>query len=154
ALLGANTYGGFTQIQNGAVQVTSINNSSPSSPGGQAASSSLGVPTSAANALIKFGNNANAGSLDYIGTGETTDRPLDLRGTTGGGTVLADQPAGSVTPLIFTSDTQVETAGVKSLTLGGASDPALRNTLQGAIPDSTTSLIKTGSNTWVISSQT
>jgi hypothetical protein len=53
-------------------------------------SSSLGAPTDPANATIDLGSLSSSAALVYSGSGETTSRPLNLAGTTGG--------AGSLSP--------------------------------------------------------
>ena len=53
------------------------------------ASSSLGAPTTGANGTINIGNSFRCGSgtLRYTGTGETTDRVINLHSATSGGTI-------------------------------------------------------------------
>ncbi len=74
-LKGANTYTGATTISGtGGVSVSSIGLSG--NPG------NLGT-----NSTIHLGSGTSAGSLGYTGSGETTDRTVDLAGTTGGATI-------------------------------------------------------------------
>ena len=79
-------------------------------------SSSLGAPTTVASGTIGLGATTTAGTLLYTGPGETTDRVIDLAGTTGGGTIQNDG-AGA---LIFTNDFSASGSGAKTLTLRGA----------------------------------
>jgi cytidyltransferase-like protein len=79
-LTGANTYSGQTRIQEGTLSVSSLNNVA-----GAAANSSLGRPVTYANGTIALGSGATTGTLLYTGgVDETTDRVIDLAGTTGG----------------------------------------------------------------------
>ncbi len=81
-LTGANTYAGKTTIQQGTLSVASLNSVS-----GGSVSSSLGAPTTATNGTIVLGMNGvsggNAAALTYTGSGETTDRILDIATTVG-----------------------------------------------------------------------
>lgn len=139
-LSGANTYSGKTTI-GGPVSVSSLNKVTSGS-----ASSSLGHPTTAANGTIAIGVTTSAGTLIYTGSGETTDRIIDLSGTTGGATIQADG-TGNV---VFTAVNTASGAGAKTLTLTGSG--ATTNSI-GKIVDSTsaTSLSKAGNTTWTLS---
>ena len=79
----ANTYTGPTWVQNGTLSVGSLNNVVL----GQLSSSSLGVPGSVASGTISLGFLTQAGTLSYTGAGETTDRVINMAGTTGGATI-------------------------------------------------------------------
>src|SRR5205823_10539223 len=78
----------------------------------------------------------------------STDRVINLAGTTGGAT-LDVTGAGTIT---YTSNLTATGAGAKTLTLTGSNTGA--NTVAGVIPDNsatnTTSLAKTGIGTWVL----
>ena len=141
-LNGANTYIGQTFITAGTLSVNSI--SSVASP----AASALGAPTTVANGTISIGSTTIAGTLLYTGTGTTTDRVINLAGTTGGATI---DSSGSG-PLVFSSNFTATGAGIKTLTLQGSNSGA--NTIQGAIVNNsgtnTTALTKTGIGTWVL----
>jgi fibronectin-binding autotransporter adhesin len=87
--------------------------------------------------------------LLYQGDGETSDRVIDLAGTTGGATIQHDGITG---PLVFTSDFTASGAGAKLLTLQGSNTAA--NVVSGVIPDSAggaTSLTKAGLSKWTLS---
>ncbi len=116
ALSGTNTFTGRTEIQNGTFRVTSIN-SVNTGGGATLASSSLGAPTTAAEGQILLGNGGTAGTLVYLGTGETTNRQVVLNGTTGGGVI--DQ-SGTTGVLTFTAATAAVGIGSKTLTLQGS----------------------------------
>lgn len=140
-LSGANTYTGKTHIQNGTLSVSSLN-----SVVGGTASSALGAPTTVANGTIGLGSGTTAGVLRYTGAGETTDRVVDLAGTTGGGTIQNDGTGG----IIFTSDVTVTGAGAKALTLRGTNTG--NNRINGIIANgsSATSVTKADTGTWTL----
>jgi autotransporter-associated beta strand protein len=141
---GANTYIGSTQIVGGTVAVLSLN-----SVVGGTASSSLGAPTTVANGTIALGIAGADGTLRYLGTGETTDRVVNLPGATNGGGL---EQAGTGL-LKFTSDFTATGVGSKTLTLSGST--AGLGEIAGSIPDSApgnfTSVAKFGSGTWRLS---
>ncbi len=129
-LVGANTYTGFSAVQNGSVNVTTINSAS-----GGAASSNLGAPTTVATGTLLLGSSTTSGTLVDTGTGETTDRVVALAGTTGGGTL--DQSGTG--KLKFTSGVTslVSTGSSKTLTLQGST--AGTGEISGAIADAASS---------------
>jgi len=136
----ANTFSGPVNVQNGLLQVALLaDQGTPSSIG-----TGAGTPT------INLGNQATTGTLRYAGSANvSTNRPLSLNGTTGGG-VIESGGAGSVT---FTGNFAAGGAGAKALTLTGSN--TLNNTIAGVIRDNSatrqTSLIKSGAGTWVLS---
>jgi autotransporter-associated beta strand protein len=148
-LSGANTYSGPTAISLTSVpanvSVSSIN--SVSTPA-QKASSSLGKPSSAANGTITMGTTTFGGNLIYTGPGETSDRVINLAGTTGGATIEMDGTG----PLVLTSNVGATGAGSKTLTLQGSSIAA--NTISGTITNNSsankTSLTKAGTGNWIL----
>lgn len=143
-LSGANTNSGQTVIANGLLSVNSLNKVTSGS-----ASSSLGHPTTAANGTIGLGATTTAGTLIYTGVGETTDRVLNLAGTTGGATIENDGSG----PVTFTSALTASGAASKTLTIQGTSTAA--NTIAGVIVNNSsankTSLTKAQGGTWVLS---
>lgn len=141
-LNGANTFTGVSLIQNAVVVANSLNKVA-----GGTASSSLGAPTSVANGTISVGDGTRAAStLRYVGTGETTDRVINLAGTTSG--AILDQSGGGV--LGFSSNFTATGAGVKTLTLTGYGTGT--GLISGAIVNSAsaTNLTKTGPVTWTL----
>jgi autotransporter-associated beta strand protein len=142
-LSGQNTYAGPTSILGGVVSVSSLNSVS-----GGSASSNLGAPTTAADGTIRMSPGAT-GTLRYTGTGETTDRVIDLVGTTFGAFI---EQAGTG-ELKFTSDLAASGEGSKALVLSGST--AGTGELAGAIVDNSgthkTSLRKDGSGLWTVS---
>ena len=143
-LSGANTYSGKTSILGGTLQVASLNKVA-----GGTASSNLGAPVTVANGTIDFGATNNGGTLVYNGTGETTDRVINLAGVSGFETI--DQSGSGL--LKFTSNLTATGAGSKTLQLQGST--AGTGEIGGIIVDNsalnTTSLAKTGTDTWVLS---
>jgi autotransporter-associated beta strand protein len=131
-----------TNVQNGTLSVTTLN-----SVVGGVASSSLGTPTSVAAGTISLGSGTTTGTLKVVGTGETTDRVINLAGTTGGGAI---EQAGTGL-LKFTSNFTATANGLKTLTLTGST--AGTGEIAGAIVNSTlaTSVTKAGTGTWVLS---
>ncbi|MCX5674647.1 MAG: autotransporter-associated beta strand repeat-containing protein, partial [Planctomycetota bacterium] len=134
-----NFYTGKTRIQGGVLSVSSLN----SVVGGNA-SSGLGAPITVANGTIDLGWGANTVGLLYTGAGETTDRVINLAGTTGG---LVINQAGTGL-LKFTSSLTATVAGAKTLTLQGSGD----GEFAGAIVNGsgTTALTMASTGTWTL----
>lgn len=145
-LEGLNTYTGTTSISEGTLSISSLN----SVTGGSAASS-LGAPTTVAAGTIALGSSTGttSGTLRYTGSGQNTDRVINLASTTGGG--VLDQSGTGL--LRFTSAFTSTGAGSKNLTLQGST--AGTGEIAGAIVDNSatniTNVIKTGSGTWTLS---
>ncbi len=156
---GNNTYSGSTTLAGGLVQMSSFN-----SVVGGTASSSFGAPTTVPNGLIFFGINASDGNLRYVGTGETTDRTIQIGvGTTSVGTGGASiEQNGSSGALVFsapafnTPQIGVNATAVRVLTLKGSNTQA--NTISGVIADNLSggngtavvALTKDGTGTWIL----
>jgi autotransporter-associated beta strand protein len=113
------------------------------------ASSSLGKPSSVANGTINIGSSSVTGTLVYTGGGETSDRVINLAGTTGGAT-LQNEGTGA---LVFTSAFTATGAGDKKLTLQGANTD--NNEISGKIVNNSsaniTSVTKAGAGKWILS---
>lgn len=141
-LTGSNTYNGKTVIQGGILSINSIKNVN----GG---ASALGAVTTVSDGTVDIGNGANSAALIYTGTGDTTDRVINLAGGLGGATL---EQAGSGL-LKFTSNLTATGANSKTLTLQGST--AGVGEIAGAIVDNSaankTSLVKTGSGLWRLS---
>jgi autotransporter-associated beta strand protein len=113
--------------------------------------SSLGAPATAANGTIAVGASTTTGVLNYTGAaGDTTDRVINLKGTTGGATITQSGAAGN---LLFTSDFTATGAGIKTLTLNGST--AGTGEISGAIVNNSatnpTSVTKDGTGKWILS---
>lgn len=100
--------------------------------------------------------NLNGGILSVIGnnvsqTNLTTSKVINLSGTTGSATILANQ-TGTSPGLALNADFTASGAGVKTLTLGGTNTAA--NTISGAIVNNsgtnTTALNKIDGGRWVL----
>lgn len=142
ALTGTNsTYSGKTRIAGGTLRVASLNIVDGS------AGSSLGKPTTVPNGTIDLGSNAVAGTLRYTGAGETSDRVINLAGTTGSG-VIQNDGSGAIT---LTSANTATGVGTKYLYLQGSNTDT--NTFAGNIVNGsgTVGLQKYGVGTWVLS---
>lgn len=135
------TYAGATNIQGGTLAVSdfrAINNN---------------------GATINIGNTSTTAILNVVGNnlaGENviTDKVINLFGTTGGATILANQ-TGTSPGLRFNSDFTASggsASNVKTLTLGGTN--AQDNTIFGVIPDNAAggavNLAKIDSGTWLL----
>lgn len=143
-LNGASTFAGAMTVNAGTLSVSSLN-----SVAGGTTTSNLGKPTTVADGTLSFGSGGSAATLRYTGTGETTDRVLNMAGSTGGLT-LDDTGASGL--LKFTSALTATGSGVKALTLKGTSTGA--GEIGGAIVDSAggaTSVIKSSLGTWILS---
>ena len=141
-LTGASTFVGPVEIRAGTVIFNSVGN-----VGGGA--SALGAPTTVENGIIRMGLTTTSTTLSYNGAGSSSDRVIGLQGTTGGLTLDADGTGA----LAFSGGIHVLTAGNKTVTLQGSSDPALLNTL-GAIDECSlgvVTVVKSDPNTWVLS---
>ncbi len=146
-LAGDNTYTGKSDLNGGTLVVSSINSVNGGTPALEA--SSLGAPATVANGTITFGYNSTTATLRYTGPGETTDRIIDLAGSSGG--AVLDQSGTGL--LKFTSAFTATGAGSKTLTLQGST--AGVGEIAAAIPNNSatnrTSVTKTGSGTWILS---
>ena len=133
-----NTYSGPTRVSGGWLYVNSLRNV------GQP--SSLGQPLTVADGTIRLGSGSNAGRLVYYGTGDTTDRIIDMSGTTGW-VSLGHEGTG---PLVY-SNLTVSVAGAKTLYLLGSSTSTA--TLVSAVVDSSSGNItveKQNTGTWIL----
>ncbi|WP_075090218.1 beta strand repeat-containing protein [Verrucomicrobium spinosum] len=141
-LRGANTWTGVTNIQGAIVDVVSLN-----SVVGGTASSSLGAPVSVSAGTISIGSATLNTTLKYSGTGETTDRVVNL--LLGNATI---EHAGTGL-LKFTSGFTATGGGEKTFTLSGSSTGV--GEIAGAIVDNSTinktNVNVTGLATWVLS---
>ena len=138
-LSGSNSYTGTTSALTGTLSFNSIADVS----GGNSA---LGAPITTAAGTIAIGATTNAGGLLYTGSGHSSNRVINLAGTTGGATIDASGSGA----LVLTSALTATGSGAKTLTLAGSN--AMNNTIGGAIVNSAsaTSLSKTGTGKWVL----
>ena len=142
-LSGDNTYLGPTAVKAGALRVPALG----SVNGGP---SPLGAPTTPAQGAVKLGVGTTAGTLVYAGMGETSDRLIDLAGTTGGAVI--DQSGTNLFTL--TGGMTASGAGAKTLTLQGSTigtgefAGVISNTPYG----NAITVVKAGTGTWRLSS--
>lgn len=136
-LSGENTYSGTTRVLAGNLSISSIK------PMGSASASSVGKPSSG-NGNIGMGA---AATLIYTGTGDTTDRAIDLQGNN---VELRQSGSGH---LKFTSNVIVSVSGTKTFNLNGSSSGT--GEISGNIPNPPTTgntrIFKIGSGTWTLS---
>ena len=147
-LSGQNTYTGQTILEDGTLSVASLNNF-----GKGKASSSLGAPQDIEAGEIVMGNGDGECALIYTGTGETSDRVLNLAGKKS--TVTFDQSGTGL--LKLTGGFVISGYGAsKILALKG--DTTGMGEIAGMIANphdragqATTSLVKSGKGTWTLS---
>jgi autotransporter-associated beta strand protein len=145
-LNGPNTFTGATTlgVGSGATTNVTVSVSSLNKVVGGAASSSLGAPTSVATGTIGMGDLTSSAKLVYTGAGETSDRVINLSGTTGGAILQADGTGA----LVLTANNTATVAGAKTLTLQGSNTGG--NSI-GKIVDSSsgaTTVVKAQAGTW------
>ena len=137
-LSGLNTFTGAMELRGASpVIVTQINNAG--------IAGNLG-----AGSIIRLGSNSStAANLRYAGTGETTDRTVDLGTSTG---AISIEQAGTGL-LKFTSNFTASGSGSKTLTLKGSTSGT--GEIAGGIVNNSgtniTSVTKSGTGTWVLS---
>ena len=138
-LTGNSSYTGRTRVNAGTLSFNSLAN-----VGG--GNSALGAPTTAANGTINIGSGGTAATISYTGSGHSTDRVVNLSGSTGGATI----DASGTGPLILTSSLTAA-AGAKTLILTGGNTGD--NSLAAADLASLSEVLtvqKTGAGTWLI----
>jgi autotransporter-associated beta strand protein len=134
----ANSFTGNLSVQGGVVAVSSI--------GDQGVASAAGAGTT-----INLGASTAGGGLSYLGGAVTTNRTINMAGTTGGATISANNASGV---LKFTSDLTVSGVGNKTLSLGGASG---QGEFAGVIKDydasnkTSISSLSTSTSVWTLS---
>lgn len=110
------------------------------------AASSLGAPLSPFTSIIGLGSSSGSATLRYTGTGESTDRPINLRGTFG---ATLDHSGNGL--LKFTSDFLATGASNKTLTLTGSNIGEIAGAIVDNSPPNKTSLAKSGTGAWILS---
>ncbi|MFM2293881.1 MAG: toxins and related Ca2+-binding domain, partial [Verrucomicrobiota bacterium] len=132
-----NTFDGTLNLQSGVITVSNVRNAGTAGNLGK-------------NATIHIGATTSAATLKYIGSGETSDKVIDLSGTTGG--AILDQSGTGL--LKFTGNLTASAVGSKTITLQGST--AGVGELAGFITNSATvtsntSVFKDGSGEWTLS---
>jgi fibronectin-binding autotransporter adhesin len=135
ALSGSSSLAAATSINNGTLAIDRLPSAGVASPVGTASA-------------INLGSGTTAGTLRYTGNGDTTNRTINLSGSTGGGTIDA---SGSGALVITAPVTAADTS--KVLTLTGTSTAI--NSI-GLIPNPVTagslSVVKDGPGLWRLTS--
>lgn len=139
-LSGLSTYAGTTEIQAGTLSINSISN-----VGGGA--SALGNASTAENGIIRMGLTTVATTLNYTGSGHSSNRLIGMQGTTGGVTLDADGIGA-----LGLGGVRFESTGNKSLTLRGSSDGSTVENTLGEIREigGVLTLLKTDANIWAL----
>lgn len=147
-LTGRNTYTGQTILEGGTLSVSSLNSFVKGK-----ASSSLGAPTDIETGEIVIGNGDGDCALFYTGTGETSDRVMNLAGKNS--TVTFDQ---SGTGLLKLTSTFVISGHSASKTIVLKGDTAGMGEIAGDLVNphdrsgkATTAVTKSGAGTWTLS---
>jgi autotransporter-associated beta strand protein len=133
-LSGNNTYTGATTISAGTLSISSIGNVGENSAIG-------------AGSIIKIGGGGTSGYLSYTGGGATTNKTIDLSGTTGSAYIFQN---GASDLLKFTSNFTASGSGIKTLFLYGTG----LGEIAGSIVNSSggvISLQKSNAGTWTLS---
>jgi len=142
----ANTYTGITEVQAGTLVVSSLG----SSTGGGSSSVGLGgVAMGDTNAIQLGAGGNNAGLLQYVGAGETSDRKIRFNSTTGTSSTNQIHADGSGA-LILTNVANDMTAGAKTVVLRGSNTAG--NMITSVLADNGGALSITvdGGATWIL----
>ncbi|MEI7901326.1 MAG: autotransporter-associated beta strand repeat-containing protein [bacterium] len=147
-LSGKNTYTGQTILEGGTLSVSSLNSVNKGKP-----SSSLGAPTDIEAGELVIGSGDGECGLTYTGTGETSDRVMNLAGKNF--TVTFDQ---SGTGLLKLTSTFVISGHSASKTIILKGDTAGAGEVAGNLFNphdrggkATTAVTKSGTGTWTLS---
>lgn len=130
----SNGFTGSASLNGGTLSVAGIGNAGTNSY--------LGT-----NGTILIGSGTVSSTLLYTGAGETTDKIINLAGTTGGATITNNSSG----TLIFTSNTTATGVGNKTLTLRGSGTGEFAGSIVDNSATNRTSLTKADSGTWTLS---
>jgi autotransporter-associated beta strand protein len=129
SLTANNSFLGKLQIGDGAVQVSSINNSGNGPLG--------------ANTTTDLGSGATSGTLVWVGaTPSTITRTFNLAGSTGGGGIVANGATLTISSSV-TAD-----SGLKTFMLGGTGGSSASPNTIGTITGTGVSVVKDGTGLW------
>ncbi|MEI6536524.1 MAG: autotransporter-associated beta strand repeat-containing protein, partial [Verrucomicrobiaceae bacterium] len=147
-ITGKNSYTGQTILEGGSLSVSSLNSYVKGKP-----SSNLGAPTDIETGEIVIGRGDEPCALIYTGTGETTDRVMNLAGKNF--TVTFDQ---SGTGLLKLTSTFVLSGHSANKTIALKGDTAGSGEIAGNLVNphdragkATTAVTKSGAGTWTLS---
>jgi autotransporter-associated beta strand protein len=133
-----NTFSGQVMIQAGEIAVPALSNVGAASP--------LGAG-SGANAAIAIGSTTSTAILRYTGGATTSDRPIQLAGSTGGANIAADGTGA----IVLSGGISASAAGNKTLTLSGNNTGT--NEISGIISNGSglIAVTKSGTGRWILS---
>ncbi len=143
-LSGNNTFDGLVHIQAGTLSVTKLADAGFAS----------GLGTGNDNSVIRIGNTSATATLRYVGTGDSTDRQIQIGaggGANAGGAIIENNGSGAITFTNSVFNVQETTTGARTLTLGGSNTG--NNTIQGVIQNNNPGAVavtKRGNGTWVL----
>ena len=153
-LNGLNTFTGQTNLRQGTLTINTLRN--------YGAASSLGAPTTTNIVLAS----TNSSTLNYLGDGDTTDRPVQIGGVTTGAVTatIANNGTGALvfSAADFFSPVAMTGGGARVLALGGSfGTVATPNEIRGVIADNIlngatapanrVTLTKNGTGAWKLS---
>ena len=147
-ITGNNTYTGQTILEGGTLSVSSLNSYAKGKPG-----SNLGAPTDIETGEIVIGNGDGECGLIYTGTGETSDRVMNLAGRNS--TVTFDQSGRGLLKLISTfvlsGHSSNKTLALRGNTAGSGEIAGNLVNPYDRAGKAVTAVTKTGSGTWTLS---
>ncbi len=144
-LLGANTYNGGTAVTAGILVVNSLGNSTAPATG-TSVGTNIGANLQAQ--AITLGNaTTGAAILQYVGSGETSDRMIRINTTTASTQIHADGTG----PLVLTNVLNDMVAGAKALYLRGSNPQANMITSNLIDNGGLLSVVVDSGATWVLS---
>ena len=137
-LSGANTYTGKTTVSAGMLSINSIQDLS------SATASALGKPTTLANGTIDL---ATTGTLQYTGSGNSSNRVLNLA-TAAGGTMTLDASGTSGTLALTGGVTSTGTSATSTLVLTGTGSGSESGVIANGTSTNVVAVTKSGTGTW------
>lgn len=143
---GANSYTGTTGVSAGTLVVSSLGSSTG---GGTSSVGAGGVAMDNSNAINLGAGGNNAGILQYVGPGETSDRKIRFNSTTGTSSTNQIHADGSG-PLILTNVANDMAAGAKSVVLRGSNTAGNMITSQLSDNGGALSITVDGGATWIL----
>ena len=145
-LLGANTYTGITALTAGTTILSTLGHSTDA-PGTGTSAGLSGVTFDETNAIVMGNGGTGTTMLQYVGSGETSDRLIRLNSTTGQTHFHAEGSG----PLILTNVANDMTAGAKTIYLRGSNNQG--NMITSVLADNGGSLAINvdGGASWILS---
>ncbi|MEI6234686.1 MAG: C25 family cysteine peptidase [Planctomycetota bacterium] len=137
-LSAANTYAGKTTISAGILSINAMQNAGVASP--------LGQPVAGAASIIDL---AATGTLQYTGTGHSSDRVINLS-TLAGGAMTLDASGASGTLSLSGGVTCSGTSSTSTLTLSGTGAASQSGVIADGTAPNVTAVTKSGNGTWTL----